>query len=86
MTIVDPAALFQVSSAYRSPLETEILLIGLVHQVTYTILLLPISIARFSSYAGANIPAGFTFTADVIFALGGQFSPILVIATQVDVA
>lgn len=34
-------------------------------------LIVPISIARFASYAGARVPHGFTFLADLIFALGG---------------
>ena len=42
--------------------------------MTYTVLVVPISIARFASYAGARVPYGFTFLADLIFALGGQFS------------
>lgn len=37
-------------------------------------LVVPISIARFASYAGARVPHGFTFLADLVFALGGQFS------------
>ncbi len=41
--------------------------------MTYTVLIVPISIARFASYAGARVPHGFTFMADLIFALGGQF-------------
>jgi len=35
------------------------------------VLIVPISIARFASYAGARVPHGFTFLADLIFALGG---------------
>ena len=34
-------------------------------------LIVPISIARFAKYAGANVPGAFTFLADLIFALGG---------------
>jgi hypothetical protein len=41
--------------------------------VTYTLLVVPISIARFASYAGAGVPHGFTFVADMVFALGGPF-------------
>jgi hypothetical protein len=37
------------------------------------VLIVPISIARFAFYAGARVPHGFTFMADLIFALGGQF-------------
>jgi hypothetical protein len=48
--------------------------------VIYTVLILPMSIARFASYAGAHIPVAFTFLADFIFALGGrvavQFLPL----------
>jgi hypothetical protein len=39
--------------------------------VIYTVLIVPISIARFASYAGAQVPLAFTFLADLIFALGG---------------
>ena len=35
-------------------------------------LIVPMSIARFASYAGANVPVAFTFLADFIFALGGR--------------
>jgi hypothetical protein len=45
--------------------------------VIYTVLIVPISIARFASYAGARVPAAFTFLADVVFALGGRFAPCL---------
>ncbi|KAF8491856.1 hypothetical protein F5888DRAFT_1860574 [Russula emetica] len=41
------------------------------YPVIYTVLIVPISIARFANYAGARVPDGFTFLADVIFALGG---------------
>jgi len=41
------------------------------YPVIYTVLIVPISIARFASYAGARVPVAFTFLADVIFALGG---------------
>jgi hypothetical protein len=47
-------------------------------QVIYTVLIVPISIARFASYAGAQVPVAVTFLADFIFALGGrlvQFYP-----------
>jgi len=37
------------------------------------VLIVPISIARFASYAGARVPDGFTFLADLIYALGGLF-------------
>lgn len=36
-------------------------------------LIVPISIARFANYTGASVPYGFTFLADLIFALGGWF-------------
>ncbi|KAI0280376.1 hypothetical protein BGY98DRAFT_914694, partial [Russula aff. rugulosa BPL654] len=41
------------------------------HRVLYTVLIVPISIARFAGYAGAHLPVAFTFLADLIFALGG---------------
>jgi hypothetical protein len=41
-------------------------------QVIYTVLIVPISIARFVGYTRAHVPATFTFLADFIFALGGQ--------------
>jgi len=50
--------------------------------VTYTILIVPISIARFASYAGASIPNGFMFTADMIFALGGFVNMLLFLGTR----
>lgn len=40
----------------------------------YTVLIVPISIARFAGYAGAHLPVAFTFLADLIFALGGRLS------------
>jgi len=44
------------------------------YPVTYTVLVVPISIARFASYAGVRVPNGFTFFADLIFA--PEVSPI----------
>jgi hypothetical protein len=41
------------------------------------VLIVPISIARFASYAGARVPDAFTFLADVIYALGGP-SPLTI--------
>ncbi len=41
----------------------------------YTLLILPISIARFASFAGVRVPNAITFLADMIFALGGWFVP-----------
>lgn len=52
------------------------------YPVTYTILIVPISIARFTSYAGAPVPAGFTFMADMIFALGGFVNLLLFLSTR----
>jgi hypothetical protein len=43
--------------------------------VTYTVLIVPMSIARFASYAGAQVPVAFTFLADFVFALGGAVCP-----------
>ncbi|KAH9057940.1 hypothetical protein EDB83DRAFT_2224728 [Lactarius deliciosus] len=50
--------------------------------VTYTILIVPISIARFASYAGAPVPVSFTFMADTIFALGGFVNLLLFLSTR----
>jgi hypothetical protein len=45
----------------------------------YTVLIVPISIARFASYAGARVPVAFTFLADLIFTLGGRsFVPLFI--------
>lgn len=52
------------------------------YPVTYTVLIVPISIARFASYAGARVPHGFTFMADLIFALGGFANFLLFLGTR----
>ncbi|KAH9000815.1 hypothetical protein EDB86DRAFT_3074815 [Lactarius hatsudake] len=52
------------------------------YPVTYTILIVPISIARFASYAGAPVPVSFTFMADTIFALGGFVNLLLFLSTR----
>jgi len=52
------------------------------YPVTYTVLIVPISIARFASYAGARVPHGFTFLADLIFALGGFANLLLFLGTR----
>jgi len=52
------------------------------YPVTYTLLIVPISIARFASYAGAGIPHGFTFVADIVFALGGFANLLLFLGTR----
>ncbi|KAI9444252.1 hypothetical protein H4582DRAFT_1807503 [Lactarius indigo] len=52
------------------------------YPVTYTILIVPISIARFASYAGARVPSSFMFTADMIFALGGFVNLLLFLGTR----
>ncbi|KAI9511682.1 hypothetical protein F5148DRAFT_1169706 [Russula earlei] len=51
------------------------------YPVTYTVLIVPISIGRFASYAGARVPHGFTFLADFIFALGGFVNLVLFLGT-----
>jgi len=50
--------------------------------VTYTVLIVPISIARFASYAGARVPESLTFMADMIFALGGFVNMLLFLNTR----
>jgi len=52
------------------------------YPVTYTVLVVPISIARFASYAGVRVPNGFTFFADLIFALGGFANFLLFLGTR----
>jgi len=52
------------------------------YPVTYTVLVVPISIARFASYAGARVPLGFTFLADLVFALGGFANLLLFLGTR----
>ncbi|KAH9993339.1 hypothetical protein BJV74DRAFT_884449 [Russula compacta] len=52
------------------------------YPVIYTVLIVPISIARFASYAGASVPHGFTFLADLIFALGGFANLLLFLGTR----
>ncbi|KAI0053197.1 hypothetical protein FA95DRAFT_1568838 [Auriscalpium vulgare] len=50
--------------------------------VAYTLLIAPITIARFASYAGAHIPQGFIFFADIIYGLGGFTNLLLLLATR----
>ncbi|KAI0251895.1 hypothetical protein BJV78DRAFT_396611 [Lactifluus subvellereus] len=52
------------------------------YPVIYTVLIVPISIARFASYAGARVPPTFTFLADIVFALGGFANLLLFIGTR----
>jgi len=52
------------------------------YPVIYTVLIVPMSIARFASYAGANVPVAFTFMADFIFALGGFANLMLFLGTR----
>ncbi|KAN0126207.1 hypothetical protein V8E53_014933 [Lactarius tabidus] len=50
--------------------------------VTYTVLILPISIAHFAGYAGARVPDSVTLMADMIFALGGFVNMLLFLRTR----
>lgn len=52
------------------------------YPVIYTVLIVPISIARFANYAGVRVPVAFTFLADVIFALGGFANLIHFLSTR----
>lgn len=52
------------------------------YPVIYTVLIVPISIARFASYAGAQVPVAVTFLADFIFALGGFANLMLFLGTR----
>jgi len=52
------------------------------YPVIYTVLIVPISIARFASYAGAQVPVAFTFMADFVFALGGFANLNLFLGTR----
>ncbi|KAI0065276.1 hypothetical protein BV25DRAFT_1913882 [Artomyces pyxidatus] len=52
------------------------------YPVAYTVLITPITAARFAGYAGLHVPQGFTFTADLIFGLGGFANLILLLATR----
>ncbi|KAI9458884.1 hypothetical protein BJY52DRAFT_1223290 [Lactarius psammicola] len=67
---------------YLDSCTIKIVAIIVWYPVTYTILILPISIARFASYSGARVPDGFTFVADVIFALGGFVNLLLFLGTR----
>ncbi|KAJ7484274.1 hypothetical protein FB451DRAFT_1392840 [Mycena latifolia] len=53
-----------------------------IQQVIYTFLILPITIARLSQFAGANVPFGATVVTDVIFNLTGFANVLLLIATR----
>jgi len=52
------------------------------YPVIYTVLIVPISIARFASYAGARVPDEFIFLADLIYALGGFTNLVLFFGTR----
>lgn len=52
------------------------------YPVIYTVLIVPMSIARFASYAGARVPDEFTFLADLIYALGGFTNLVLFLGTR----
>ncbi|KAI0315570.1 hypothetical protein OF83DRAFT_1173684 [Amylostereum chailletii] len=45
------------------------------HPVAYTVLVLPITVTRFISFAGRNVPSSATFLADLIYGLGGTHLP-----------
>lgn len=50
--------------------------------VTYTVLILPISIAHFAGYAGVRVPESVTLMADMIFSLGGFVNMLLFLRTR----
>ncbi|KAA1473670.1 hypothetical protein DENSPDRAFT_741383, partial [Dentipellis sp. KUC8613] len=52
------------------------------YPVAYTLLILPITIARFASYAGAQVPTWATLLCDVIFSLSGFVNFMLAIITS----
>ncbi|EIM82103.1 uncharacterized protein STEHIDRAFT_171683 [Stereum hirsutum FP-91666 SS1] len=52
------------------------------HPVAYTILIVPITLARFISFAGSSVPPSITFLADFIFNLSGLVNLILVLTTR----
>ncbi|KAJ7199152.1 hypothetical protein GGX14DRAFT_373230, partial [Mycena pura] len=51
-------------------------------QVVYTLLIIPISIARLSQFAGASVPFWATVLADVIFNLTGFANVVILLATR----
>ncbi|KAJ6627629.1 hypothetical protein B0H10DRAFT_2210142 [Mycena sp. CBHHK59/15] len=51
-------------------------------QIVYTMLLLPITIARLTQFAGGDVPFGVTVATDVVFNLTGFANVLLLIATR----
>ncbi|TFY74214.1 hypothetical protein EWM64_g9798 [Hericium alpestre] len=69
----------------RDILDTVMVRVAAVivwYPVAYTILIFPISVARFSYYAGAHVPAWATFTCDLIFSLSGFANLMLTLVTS----
>lgn len=54
----------------------------LIYPVAYTIIILPITVARFSSFAGHDVPFGVTIFADTVFLLSGTVNVILFSTTS----
>ncbi|KAJ7039161.1 hypothetical protein C8F04DRAFT_1033878 [Mycena alexandri] len=54
----------------------------LLYQVAYTILILPIAAARFSAFAGAEVPFAVTIFADAVFLLSGVVNVTLFTTTR----
>lgn len=52
------------------------------YPVAYTVLLLPVTIARFVMFSGRDVPFGATIFADFIFNLQGVANVILLLATR----
>jgi len=52
------------------------------YPVVYTLLIIPISIARLSQFAGANVPFWATVLADVIFNLTGFANVVILLTTR----
>ena len=51
-------------------------------QVAYTILLLPVTLARFYEFSGRDVPFGVTIFADFVFNLQGVVNVTLLLATR----
>lgn len=54
----------------------------LLYPVAYTIIILPIAVSRFSSFAGNEVPFGITIFCDTVFLLSGAVNVILFTATR----
>jgi len=54
----------------------------LLYPVAYTIIILPIAVARFSSFAGHDVPFGVTIFADTVFLLSGTVNVVLFSTTR----